>query len=68
VNKMAKVTLDIPDHVVMGDVAKATFEYHALNGQVFTKEAWYYEASEALSELSQLAYENDTAMHFIVIH
>lgn len=46
---------------------KNTFEYHALNGQVFTKEAWWYEAQDTLNELSALAYENDTSLNFVTI-
>ena len=46
---------------------KNDIEYHAINGQVFTATAWYYEIQEALMELSRQAYENDTSMDHIII-
>jgi hypothetical protein len=66
---MAMHTIDIPDDrtYATGGPQKNYVEYHAMNGQVFTLDAWYYEIQEALMELSRIAYENDTSLHFIVI-
>lgn len=66
---MANHIIHIPEELKYREgPQKAVFEYHAKNGQVFTLEAWYYEASETLSELSRQAYENETEMDFIVIY
>lgn len=42
-------------------------EYHAMNGQVFTAKVEWYKMQEGLDECSRQAYENDTAVSFVVI-
>lgn len=62
------INITIDDAKTRQDRAWVVVEYHALNGQVFTLDhVQWYEMQEALNELSRLAYENDTAVKFVVI-
>lgn len=65
---MAQRTITIRDAAEDFTPRRAIFEYHAKNGQVFVKGAWWYEAQETMDELSALAYENDTSLDFLVVH
>lgn len=60
-----RVTISLPSNPSSIDV---TVQYHALNGQIFTKSGVkWFEMSEAFSCLSREAYENDTSVDFVVV-